>query len=126
MSARVTVALVSGGRGVLLSDGWAGWGFQKRLIHAAGHAGFLRALAETDPAGATLEGLPGSCVDWPPVGDPFGDGVLDRWGPPCVPTNFWGWADDWWAVGGAVLDFDRQVLTWYVTDEDGSFGTGAS
>jgi len=25
-----------------------------------------------------------------------------------------------------VLDFDRQVLTWYVTDEDGSFGTGAS
>jgi len=115
MSARVNIALVSGGRGIVLSDGWAGWGFQNRLLNAAGHTELLRTLAEADPSDG-----------WPPVdGDLFGDGTLHGYRPlrlPGLPTDPMSWADDWWAEGGAVLDFDRKILTWYVTDEDWSFG----
>lgn len=92
MSARVNIPLVSGGRGIVLSDGWAGWGFPNRLLNAAGHTDFLRSPVEMDPSD-----------DWPPVdGDPFGDGSLDGYRPfrlPAPPADPMRWADDRWAEG---------------------------
>ncbi|MCL2091741.1 MAG: hypothetical protein FWH11_11200 [Micrococcales bacterium] len=110
MSDPVKVVLVSGGRGVVLYDGWAGQGFQNHLLIAAGHTDSLRLLAEADPAS-----------DVPPFDDdPFGYGAFGR-SPLRALADPWSWSAIGWE-GGAVLDFDRRILTWYATSVDWSFG----